>query len=100
MFGMLVMDGHVILKELFYGLPYVITGIVVWRIKSRLSYLVMALAWLSHGFYDYYHDVFFINPGVFSWYPAFCALVDISVGGYLLANFNRVASAALPVDDG
>lgn len=93
LFGVLAMDGTVVLKELLYGLPYLVTGLLVWRMKSRSIHYFVALAWLSHGFYDYYHDLFFVNPGVFSWYPAFCALVDIVVGGYLLLDARRIVEA-------
>ena len=84
--GLLAMDGSAILQELLWGLPYIAVGLFVWRIRSQMALNVVAMAWISHGFYDYYHDVLFVNPGVFSWYPAFCAFVDIVVGGYLLAD--------------
>ncbi len=92
LFGLLAMDGTAILNELLYGLPYIATGLLVWKMKSAPVLILVAVAWISHGFYDYYHDVFFVNPGVFSWYPAFCALVDISVGGYLLLSYKRLAN--------
>ena len=84
LFGLLAMDGNAIFKELLYGLPYIAIGIALWRMRSRWMIAVVAVAWLSHGLYDFYHDVFFVNPGVFSWYPAFCALVDVAVAIYLL----------------
>ena len=90
LFGLLASDGVVIWKEFLYGLPYIITGLVVWRMRSPITLVAIALAWISHGLYDFYHDAFFINPGVFAWYPAFCALVDIAVGGYLLLNYRRL----------
>ena len=92
LFGLLAQDGAAILKELLFGIPYFATALIAWRVKSQLIHYVIALAWLSHGFYDYYHDLFFVNPGVFSWYPAFCALVDVAVGGYLLVTSKRFAS--------
>lgn len=92
LFGLLAMDGTAILNELLYGLPYIATGLLVWKMKSAPVLILVAVAWISHGFYDHYHDVFFVNPGVFSWYPAFCALVDISVGGYLLVSYKRLAN--------
>jgi hypothetical protein len=95
LFGLLAMDGTAILNELLYGLPYIATGLLVWKMKSVPVLILVAVAWISHGFYDYYHDVFFVNPGVFSWYPAFCALVDISVGGYLLVSYKRLTNPEL-----
>jgi hypothetical protein len=97
LFGLLAMDGTAILKEFLFGLPYIVTGLVVWRVKFPLTHYVLAIAWLSHGFYDYYHELLFVNPGVFSWYPAFCALVDIVVAGYLLTlPLKNNASLELP----
>ena len=90
LFGLLALDGKAILMELLYGLPYVLTGLLVWRMKSRLSLAIIGIAWLSHGFYDYFHDVLFVNPGVFAWYPAFCAIIDIVVGIYLLLAAARI----------
>ena len=84
LFGVLAMDGEAIGLELLYGLPYFFVAWMIWKLNFRLAWLLLAIAWISHGFYDYYHDSVFINPGVFSWYPAFCALVDIAVGTYLL----------------
>ncbi|MEH6543828.1 MAG: hypothetical protein V7721_07790 [Porticoccaceae bacterium] len=85
-FGFLVMDSKAILLELLFGLPYILIGLLVWKFKFSSARILIAIAWLSHGFYDYYHDFLFVNSGVFSWYPAFCALVDIIVGSYLLVN--------------
>ncbi|MEP4485618.1 MAG: hypothetical protein ABJ013_08325 [Halioglobus sp.] len=84
LFGVLALDGKAIALELLVGLPYLITAYVTWRMRSNVTLIVLGIAWLSHGFYDYYHDVFFVNPGVFGWYPAFCAVVDMAVGSYLL----------------
>ena len=84
LFGVLALDGTAIALEALVGLPYFITAFFTWRIRSGLIHVVLGLAWLSHGFYDYYHDLLFINPGVFAWYPVFCAVVDIAIGAYLL----------------
>ena len=89
LFGVLAMDGTVILTEFLYGLPYILTGLLAWRMRSKGALLVVAIAWLSHGFYDFYHDILFINPDVFSWYPAFCAIVDVTVAGYLLLSYKK-----------
>ena len=48
-----------------------ITGLLAWRMRSKAALLVVAIAWSSHEFYDFYHDILFINPGVLTWYPAF-----------------------------
>ena len=90
LFGVLPMDGTVILTEFFLELPSIITGLLAWRMRSKAALLVVAIALLSHGFYDFYHDILFINPGVFSWYPSFCAIVDVTVAGYLLLSYKKL----------
>ena len=93
LFGVLAMDSATVLNELIYGLPYILTGLVAWRIKTPLTHVVLAIAWLSHGLYDYYHthhNFLFVNAGVFCWYPAFCAVVDLAVGTYLLASYKQL----------
>jgi hypothetical protein len=90
LFGLLVMDRTVILSEFLWGLPFIATGLIAWRFQSHLTHYLLAIGWLSHGFYDYYHDFLFVNEGVFSWYPVFCALIDIVVGAYLLTSSTRI----------
>ena len=89
LFGVLAMDGTVILTEFFLELPSIITGLLAWRMRSKAALLVVAIAWLSHEFYDFYHDILFINPGVLTWYSAFCAIVDVTVAGYLLLSYKK-----------
>ncbi len=95
LFGVLAMDWAVVVKEFLYGSPYILTGLLVWRIRSKRSLLVIALGWFSHGLYDLYHDLLFINPGVFSWYPVFCALVDITVAAYIMLSLKRLTNPLL-----
>ena len=96
LFGVLAMDLTVVIKELVYGLPYIGIGLLVWRIKSDFTLVIIAVAWLSHGFYDFYHDRFFVNPGVFGWYPAFCGFVDLVAGIYLLTIYRKQRHSAAP----
>jgi hypothetical protein len=93
LFGVLALDAKVIFLELLYGLPFMAAGLLAWQMRSARALLIIAVAWLGHGFYDFYHDIFFVNPGVFSWYPAFCAIIDISVAAYLLLSYRELAIA-------
>ena len=40
LFGVLAWDGTAILNEFLYGLPFIVTGLLVWRIKSKLALTV------------------------------------------------------------
>ena len=90
LFGVLAMDGTALLNEFLSGLPFIINGLLAWRMRPMAALLVVALAWSSHGFHDICHDILFVNPGVFSWYSAFCALVDVTVAGYLLFSYKKL----------
>jgi len=93
LFGVLALDAQVILQEFLYGLPFILSGLLVLKLGKRVGIFVLGLAWLSHGFYDYFHDLLFVNPGVFSWYPAFCATVDIVAGLYIMIQARHIATA-------
>ncbi len=82
-FGYFASVEGVVFREFLYGLPIYIAGIVALVVNFRLAMIICASFWLIHGVYDLSHDWFFINDGVFSWYPVFCASVDAAMGAYL-----------------
>ncbi len=92
LFGVLAWDLNSVLLELIVGMPYILCGLMVWKIESRTSLIIIAFAWMSHGVYDYLHNHIFVNPGVFAWYPSFCAFVDIAVGVYILSQSQALLS--------
>ena len=58
-------------------------GILALSYSFKYSGYIIATLWAAHGGYDLYHNYLFINSGVWSWYPIFCAAVDIPLGLYL-----------------
>lgn len=90
MFFGLFADGEaVILTEFLFGIPYFVAGILCIKYGFKRSGYVVAVLWLLHGLYDMNHAILFTNSGVPSWYPVFCAGVDIVVGLYLLVETFR-----------
>ena len=85
----------VAIKEMIYGLPYVVAGLVFAFVSVRQSALVVGIFWLLHGLYDLVHSQFITNTGVPGWYPIFCFVVDAVVGSYLLWLSRRVPDANL-----
>ena len=83
--GRCIGDTGIGLQELAVGLPYLVGGLLLALLHGRWSAALVGLLWLAHGGYDLIHPLLFINPGVPTWYPLFCASVDIVVGLYLLA---------------
>jgi len=49
--------------------------------KRNLWLVVIALA--GHGVFDFVRPGFIFNPGVPSWWPGFCLIFDVVIGGLL-----------------
>jgi hypothetical protein len=82
-------------KEMIYGVPYVVAGLVFAFVSIRQSAVVVAIFWLLHGLYDLVHSQLITNTGVPGWYPIFCFVVDAVIGAYLLWLSRRVPNANL-----
>ena len=82
-------------KELIYGSPFVVAGLVFAFASVRNSAVVVGAFWILHALYDLSHAQFFTNAGVPIWYPIFCFSVDVIVGAYLLWMSRRISNANL-----
>ena len=82
-------------KEMLYGAPFVVAGLVFALFSVRQSAVVVGVFWLLHGLYDLVHSRLVANAGVPGWYPVFCFVVDAVVGAYLLWLSRRVPDANL-----
>ena len=82
-------------KELIYGVPYVVAGLVFAFVSLRQSAVVVGVLWLLHGLYDLVHSRLITNTGVPGWYPIFCFVVDAVIGSYLLWLSRRVPDGNL-----
>ena len=84
LFALRAGEPAVSLRELAWGIPYIVTGLVVAFVGVRGSAVVVGVFWLLHGVYDLVHGRLVVNPGVPGWYPIWCCLVDVVIGAYLL----------------
>ncbi len=82
-------------KEMIYGVPFVVAGLVFAFVSVRHSAVVVGVFWLLHGLYDLAHSQLITNTGVPGWYPIFCFAVDVVIGLYLLWLSRRVPEADL-----
>jgi hypothetical protein len=62
--------------------------------KRNLWILVAGLC--AHGVFDLGHAQLITNPGVPSFWPAFCLSYDVTAGGYLAWRLLRSRIAAVP----
>ena len=81
--------------EMIYGIPFYVAGLVFAFVSVRRSAVVVGAFWILHGLYDVVHGRLITNPGVPGWYPAFCCLVDLVIGAYVLWLSRRISDANL-----
>jgi hypothetical protein len=82
-------------KEMIYGIPFIVAGLVFAFVSVRQSAVVVGAFWILHALWDLTHSQFFTNAGVPGWYPVFCFSVDIVVGVYVLWLSRRITHANL-----
>lgn len=82
-------------REMIYGVPFVVVGLVFTFVGARQSAVVVGAFWMLHGLYDLAHGRFITNAGVPGWYPAFCFSVDVIIGAYLLWLSRHISNANL-----
>ena len=94
-FALLAGEHAVAVKEVIFGVPYVVAGLAFAIVSVRHSAILVGLFWLLHGVYDLTHSQLITSTGVPGWYPIFCFVVDAVIGLYLLWLSRRVPDANL-----
>ena len=94
-FALQVGEQDVGVKEMIYGVPFVVAGLFFAFVSVRQSAVVVGVLWLLHGLYDLVHSQLITNTGVPGWYPIFCFVVDAVIGAYLLWLSRHVPDANL-----
>ena len=94
-FALLAGEQAVGVREMIYGLPHIVVGLVFAFVSARNSAIVVGVFWLLHGLYDLGHGQLITNAGVPGWYPIFCFVVDAVIGSYLLWLSQRVPESNL-----
>ena len=82
-------------KEMIYGIPFVVAGLVFAIVSVRRSAVVVGALWILHGLYDLTHSQLITNTGVPGWYPVWCFSVDVVIGAYLLWLSRRIPNGNL-----
>ena len=79
LFAVMGASTHTLLVEVVVGAVFLV--VAVYGFKSSLWFVVVALA--AHGIFDLVHSRFISNPGVPTWWPAFCLTYDVTAAAYL-----------------
>lgn len=76
-------DSAALLKELAVGLAFLAVAYIAYKVKSFVTLLLLAFGYVMHATYDFSHSFFFVNAGAPTWWPEFCASVDVLIGAYI-----------------
>jgi len=76
LFAVMGASTPVLLNELMAGAVFVVAA--VYGFRSSLWIVAVALA--AHGVFDFVHGRLIANPGVPTWWPAFCGAYDVTAG--------------------
>jgi hypothetical protein len=91
LFAVMGASTHALVLESLVGAVFLAVAVAGFR--SSLWVVVAALA--AHGIFDLVHGSVIANPGVPSWWPAFCLTYDLTAAVYLawLLGSGRIRAA-------
>jgi len=79
LFAVMGESTQALVLELVAGVVFIVAAVSGFR--SSLWMVAVALA--AHGMFDLVHGRFISNPGVPTWWPAFCMTYDVTAAAYL-----------------
>ena len=82
-FAVYASDYAALLKEFMVGVAFLAIAYIAYKFKSFGTLLLLAIGYVIHAAYDFYHNLFFVNAGAPAWWPEFCGSVDVLIGGYV-----------------
>jgi len=80
LFAVMNESAGIIITELIIALVFMLLAML----GSRVSLLVIAVGLMAHGVFDLLHDRIVTYPEVPTWWPGFCAAVDVVLGVVVL----------------
>ncbi len=91
LFAVMVPSGRALVIEIVVASAFLFFTIIGYK---RNLWLV-AIALVGHGAFDFVHHFLIENPGVPHWWPGFCLVFDLILGGVLAARLMRRRLATL-----
>ena len=79
LFAVMAASGRTLLLEIVVASGFLVFAIIGYK---RNLWLV-AVALVGHGVFDIVHHLLIDNPGVPHWWPGFCLVFDVILGGLL-----------------
>jgi hypothetical protein len=81
LFAVVAASGRTLVIEIAVASGFLLLAIVGYK----LSLWLVAVALAAHGIFDIAHHLLIDNPGVPPWWPGFCMVFDVVLGGLLAA---------------
>jgi hypothetical protein len=96
-FAIYASDLSALREEVVVGMAFLALAYAGFRFRSSVALLSLAVGYVLHAVYDYYHDQFIANAGVPVWWPEFCGAVDVLLGAFIAyLAFSSAAKTAVP----
>jgi hypothetical protein len=80
LFAVLAGSGHALVWELVIAVGFSTVAIT----GALFLPTLVGTGIVAHGLFDMVHDVFIENSGVPTWWPSFCASIDVSLGIWVI----------------
>ena len=80
LFAILDGSGHPLIGELAIAVAFSTVAII----GALFFPTLVGTGIVAHGLFDLVHDVFIENPGVPTWWPSFCASIDVLLGIWVI----------------
>jgi len=68
-FAVYASDYAALLEELMAGVAFLAIGYIAYKFRSFATLLLLAIGYVMHAAYDFYHNLFFVNTGAPTWWP-------------------------------
>jgi hypothetical protein len=88
LFSAMAASTRILILEITFASIFLVLAIVGYKKNLWL----VALAIVGHGIFDLAHPFLFADPGVPRWWPGFCSIFDVVLGGVLIVQLMRRVS--------
>jgi len=85
LFAVMGSSGRALVTEIVVASGFLLLAVL--GFKGNLWLVAGAIT--GHGVFDFVHHLFIENPGVPLWWPGFCLVFDVVLGGALAARLLR-----------
>ncbi len=90
LFAVMGATQHTLFVDILVAGAFLLAAVLGFKTNMWL----IAAALVGHGIFDFIRPAFIVNPGVPTWWPGFCLVFDVVIGGWLALRLIRHDAAA------